>query len=52
LDELGFAGCGLIFKDDKEGYSEVVIGNQAIAELNVTDKVANAGARNYYCMWV
>jgi hypothetical protein len=52
LDELGFASCGLIFKDDKEGDSEFVIEDKAIAELNVMDMVANTGARKYYCMWV
>jgi hypothetical protein len=51
LDELGFAGCGLIFKDDEEGDLEAVICDEAIAQLKVTDKVANAGAGDYYCMW-
>jgi hypothetical protein len=53
LDELGFTCFDRIFKDDEEGDRlEVVISDHAISELKVTYTVANAGARNYYCIWL
>jgi hypothetical protein len=37
---------------DEEGDMEVVICGKAIAQLKVTDKVANAGARDKYYVWL
>jgi hypothetical protein len=35
------------FNNYEEGDVDVVIDDEAIAELEITDKVANAGARDY-----